>query len=311
MRRWSLVFLLLAACIGQTSPDRTPLPDAASIIPEPEECQFLIGAGQGALIEDIVAGSGADGVLQVGDVLVSVNDDLDTPTENWVAAGARVLYLEGRDEEGSALIDMANEEQLVFEIGDWNGSNLLGSLGDQVIVAVTRPVPDNDEQVEVAVMLVDFAARNAEWLWQVTADSGIPIASYPSPTGSQILLIGEEPETGVLYHSLLSAEGTRTGSVEVPAGYVALGWFDEDRILVGGEGQGLQIVDLGGDAPVAVELPAVLTSLRRVWPVGDGTNVLGESGNALVRFSTDPAAEVRTLADNCQIDSLGDLGWSA
>ncbi|MDQ3501317.1 MAG: hypothetical protein M3488_10180, partial [Actinomycetota bacterium] len=93
--------------------------------------------------------------------------------------------------------------------------------------------------------------------------------------------------------------------------YVALGWFDEDRILVGGEGQGLQIVDLGGADPVAVELPAVLTSLRRVWPVGDGTHVLGESGNALVRFSTDPVAEVRTLADNCQIDSLGDLGWSA
>ena len=411
MRRWSLVFLLLAACIGQTSPDRTPLPDAASIIPEPEECQFLIGAGQGVLIEDIVAESGADGVLQIGDVLVSVNDqavasagelrqlltdhevgetitvtveregspveetvdlgsnpdaperpqlgvmvttaftevapvdldaapldsgdfarsvsiggrlyafdpvtaewtglELETPTENWVAAGGRVLYLEGRDEGGSALIDSVNEEQLVFEVGDWNGSNLLGSFGNKVIVAVTRPVVNNDEQVEVAVMLVDFAARNAEWIWQVTADSGIPIASYPSPTGSQILLIGEEPETGVLYHSLLSAEGTRTGSVEVPAGYVALGWFDEDRILVGGEGQGLQIVDLGGADPVAVELPAVLTSLRRVWPVGDGTHVLGESGNALVRFSTDPVAEVRTLADNCQIDSLGDLGWSA
>lgn len=407
----SLVLLVLTACVGQSPPTRTPLPDAATIILEPEECQFLVGDGQGVRIEEIIAESGADGVLEVGDLLVSVNDEavasatdlrqvlaeqnvgetitvtveregteLDesidlgpnpdapdrpllgvmittaftelapadvaespinegnfaravsiagelyafdplgaewtslgaaTPTENWIAAGGRILFLQDRDQEGSALIDSANEEQLLFEIGDWNGSNLLGTLGDKVIVSVTRPVEGNDEQVEVAVMLVDFAARNAEWIWQVTADSGIPLASYPSPSDTQILVVGENPESGEIHHTLLSAEGTRTGSVEVPTGFIGLGWFDEQRILAGGAAQGLQIVDLGGADPMELEVPAVVTSLRRVWPVGDGEHVLGESGNALVRFTTDPAAEVRTLVDNCVVDLLGDPGWSA
>ena len=409
--RLSLVLVVLTACVGQSPPERTPLPDAATIIPEPEECQLLVGEGQGVRIEEIIAESGADGVLEVGDLLVSVNDqavasatdlrqilaeqdvgetitvtveregteldesidlgpnpdapdrpllgvmittaftelapvDLEestltggnfarpvsiagelyafdplevewtslgatTPTENWIVTGDRVLFLQDRDQPGSALIDSANEEQLVFEIGDWNGSNLLGTLDDRVIVSVTRPVEGSDEQVEVAVMLVDFGARNAEWIWQVTADSGIPLASYPSPSGAQILLVGENPESGEIHHTLLSAEGARTGSAAVPAGFVGLGWFDEQRILVGGDAQGLHIVDLGGADPVVLEVPPVLTALRRVWPVGDGEHVLGESGNALVRFSTDPDAEVRTLLDNCVINQIGDLGWSA
>ena len=414
MRRLLAIFLAtlgLTACGSQVPPERTPLPDAASLIPEPEECQFQIGPGQGVRIETIIADTGADGVLQVGDLLVSVNDqaitsanelrqvladeevgstinvtveregdavdevidlgpnpddparpmmgvtittaflevapaDLEqvtinrgdfarpisvggqlfafdplnaewtslaeeTPADNWVASSGRVLYLEGPDQPGSALLDVANDEQLVFEIGDWNGSTILGTLGRKVVMAVTRPVPGNAQQLEIAVMLVDFDARNADWIWQVTADSGIPLASFPSPGGAQILLVGEDSTNGEYRHVLLSAEGARTGSVEVPEGYIALGWFDDQSLLVGRETEGLQIVDLGGADPVALELPAAISTLSRVWPVGDGSHVLGETGNALVRFSTDLEAEVRTLADNCQVDQLGDPGWSA
>jgi hypothetical protein len=403
--------LALTSCAGQSPPPRTPLPEAASVVPEPQECHFLVGPGQGVRVEDIIADSGADGVLEIGDVLTAVNnqvvasvadlrailaehevgqtiavtverggepvdqsidlgpnpddptrpllgvmistafDDVlpedlgsepiltggfaravsvagrlyafdpisaewtsleaETPADNWIAANGRVLYLQGRDEPGSALIDPINEEQLVFEIGEWNGSNLLGTLGDKVIVSVTRPVPNVADRVEVGVMMVDFVERNANWIWQVTADSGVPVASFPSPTGSQILLLGEDPESGTLFHSLISAEGTRTGSVEVPDGFLGLGWFDERRILVGADAQGLQLVDLGGADPVPVEVPSVISSLQRVWPVGDGTHLLGETGNSLVRFALDPEAEVRTLASSCQVDLLGDPGWSS
>jgi hypothetical protein len=164
--------------------------------------------------------------------------------------------------------------------------------------------------VEFAVMMVDFAERNAEWIWQVTSDSGVPRATFPSPTGSQILVVGDDPATGELYHSLVSASGTRTGSVEVPSGFVALGWFDEQRILVGADAQGLQLVDLGGADPIPVEVPTVISTLRRAWPVGDGSSILGDTGNSLVRFVADPDSEVRILASGCQVDLLGDPGWS-
>jgi hypothetical protein len=81
--------------------------------------------------------------------------------------------------------------------------------------------------------------------------------------------------------------------------------------LVGADAQGLQLVDLGGADPVPIEVPLVISSLQRVWPVGDGTHLLGETGNSLVRFALDPEAEVRTLASSCQVDLLGDPGWSS
>jgi len=413
--RRSIVLLValaaLTACVSQSAPDRTPLPNAAEVVAEPAQCQLLVGEGQGVRIEDVIADTGADGVLQVGDIVVSVDGqavasatdlrrilgeqevgstitvtveregsahdesinlgpnpeaperpmlgvmistafsevapgdvtegalagsplsrsasiggrlfafdplsaqwislNADTPVDNWIASDGRVLTLANPDQPGSSLIDVVNQEELTFEIGDWNGSNLLGTLGAKSVVSVTRPVDGEENLVEIAVMLVDFAGRNADWIWPVTGQSGIPLASFPAPDASQLVLVGEDQESGEFRHVLLSAEGALTAPVSVPTGFLALGWFDDEQLLVGGDGLGLQVVDLGGGSPTPFTVPTSISTLRRVWPVGDGTHILGHTANSLVRFSGDPDAEVRTLADNCQVEVVGDLGWSA
>jgi PDZ domain len=65
--------LLFVACAGQEPPARSPLPDAAEVVPLPQKCGFHVGEGLGVNIDDVIADSGADGVLVVGDLLVALN----------------------------------------------------------------------------------------------------------------------------------------------------------------------------------------------------------------------------------------------
>ncbi|MGH9892708.1 MAG: PDZ domain-containing protein, partial [bacterium] len=220
--------LVLAAC-GQTPPPRETLPDAATVVPEPQACAVLVGESQGVAIEDVLADTGADGALQSGDLLVSVDGeavtsatvlreilatrsvgdsvlivvrrdgdemteeivlganpdaperpmlgvlvttaferippaelgsepalegdfsratsiagqmyafdpvegswvslDFATPAQTWAVIGDRILTLENPNTPESALVDHVNGEELLFEVADWNGSQILGTMG--------------------------------------------------------------------------------------------------------------------------------------------------------------------------------------
>ncbi|MGH8959414.1 MAG: PDZ domain-containing protein [Acidimicrobiia bacterium] len=412
MRRFVPIFLVLvlAAC-GQAPPTRETLPDAATVVPEPQTCAVLVGESLGVAIEDVIPDSGADGVLQSGDVLVSVDGeavtsatvlreilatravgdsisivvrrdgiemteeivlganpdapersmlgvlvttaferippgdlgsdteirgefaratsiagqmyafdpvagswtslDFPTPAQTWAVIGDRILTLEDPNTPESALVDHLNGEELVFEVGDWNGSQILGTLGVGVVTAVTRPVEGEADLVQVAVMLVDFGGRTAAWIWPANPALGLPVASFPSPDESRLLVVGQDQETSEFRHTVL----TDTGQVAIenltsPAGGIALGWFDDETIMVGSDPGGLALVDIQSDESTAIELPAAIGNIRRAWPVGDGTHLLAESGASLVRFERDGSEEIRTLADNCQLELLGDPGFS-
>lgn len=412
MRRFVLVsvVLVLVAC-GQAPPSRETLPDAATVVPEPQACALLVGDSLGVAIEDVIADSGADGVLESGDLLVSVDGkdvtsatvlreilatravgdavqivvrregdeltqavvlganpdaperpmlgvlvttaferippaDLDsdtplsgsfsratsiggqmyafdpvagawtsldfaTPSQTWAAIGDRILTLENPNTEESTLVDHINDEKLVFEIAGWNGSQILGTLRDRIVTAVTRPVEGEEDLVAVAVMLIDFGDRTSVWIWQAISEVGLPVASFPSPNGSRLLIVGQDQETSAFKHLVLSAEGQVViANVSSPAGTIALGWFDDETILVGSDPGGLTLVDVESDESNVIQLPAALGTMRRAWPVGDGTYLLAESGSSLVRFASEGNEEIRTLADNCQIELLGDPGFS-
>lgn len=402
---------LIAACAGQEPPPREPLPDAATAIPEPQACSFLVGEGTGVNVDDVIAESGAEGVLEVGDRLVSIDgnvinnaDELrsvlgerevgdsvtvevvragdevsaevvlganpdapdrpllgilvetaferiepaevtlepqggplsraaavgaelfvldppsgtwgslnaETPLEQWAAVGPYILTLENRSTPESALVDAISGDRLVFDIGDWRGDGILGTLGQSVVVSGSRPLEGDAAFVEIALLAINFGARAAEWIWLADPQVGRPVITYPSPDGSRILVVNQGQEDQVLRHLIVSSEGqqlTSGADLSSGQGVLALGWFDDQSVLLRQSSGALQLMDVDTDLITELEMPAAIGTPQRVWPVGDGTHILASTGTNLLQANLMSATEVRTLADHCLIDTLGDIGW--
>jgi hypothetical protein len=76
MRRFAIAVafgLLAAACVGQTAPPRSSLPDVATAVEPPRPCQVVVGAGRGVNVDDVVPDSAAVGVLLPGDLVTSLD----------------------------------------------------------------------------------------------------------------------------------------------------------------------------------------------------------------------------------------------
>lgn len=404
---------LLAACTGQEPPPREPLPDAGLVIPEPQACSFLVGEGTGVNIDDVIAESGAEGVLEIGDRLVSIDgtiinnaDELravlgerqvgdsvvvefvrggdevsaevvlganpdaperpllgilvetafervepaevtaeppagplsrvaavgaemfvldptsgtwgslgvETPAEQWAAVGPFVLTLENPSTPESALVDAVTGDRLIFDIGGWRGDGILGTLGQSVVISGSRPLENDATLVEIALLAINFEARAADWIWLADPQVGRPVITYPSPDRSRILVVNQGQEDQVLRHLVVSSEGqqlTSGADLSSGQGVLAVGWFDDQSVLLRQSSGALQLMDVDTDLITELETPAALGTPQRVWPVGDGTHILASTGTNLLQANLMSATEVRTLADHCLIDTLGDIGWAA
>lgn len=404
--------VLLAACAGQEPPPRTPLPNAAEVVPLPVSCGFQVGEGLGVNIDDVIPDSGADGVLVVGDLLVAVNgegianadqlrealsrqevgdtvtvdvirggeevsteillgpnpdaperpmlgvmivtafdrlepDEVGTdvnigplaraiavgpsvyvldpvtgnwaslgvsaPDQPWAAAGQAILTLENPTTPDSALVDSVSGDRLVFDLGDWWGVNILGSLGSDTVLSVARPLPGEDALVEVAVVVIDFHERAVEWIWQIDQPIGVPVASFPSPDGARLLIAGQDQDDDLLRYTVLSAaDGFPMASSNTLAGAegtAALGWFDDQSFLASTGAGGLLKVDGASGVTSEAALPAAVGQVSRLTTVGDGAHLLAESGSSLIKIGLSGTTEIRTLADHCQVGFIGSLGW--
>jgi hypothetical protein len=409
----TVVSLLVAGCVGQEPPARTPLPDAAQVVPLPETCGFQVGEGQGVNIDDIIADSGADGVLVVGDLLVAMNghsianaDELrdalgdqevgDTvsvdvirggeqvsneillgpnpdaperpmlgvmivtaferiepgyvlpdaemgrlaravgigtsayvldpltgewgslqvtaPDRGWAAAGESVLTLENPAEADSTLVDAVSGDRLVFDLGDWWAVNILGSLGSDTVLSVARLIPGDEGLAELAVVLIDFHRRLVEWIWQIDQGIGVPVASFPSPDGTRLLIAGQNQDNQVLAYTILSGNDglpmVGPDALTSAQGTVSLGWFDDESFLVTTDTGGLLLIDAASGIATEATLPAAVGQVTRLTTVGDGASLLAESGSSLIRLKLDGTSEIRTLADHCQVGLIGNLGWA-
>ncbi|MGH8927235.1 MAG: PDZ domain-containing protein [Acidimicrobiia bacterium] len=404
--------LVIAACSGQVAPPRTPLPDAGLVVPEPEACGLQIGEGRGVSIDDVIADSGADGVLVVGDLLVGINgqaitnaDELRTalgrqhvgdevsvdvirdgkpvtaaitlgpnpdaperpllgvmivtdfetvapgdiepvsdsgrlsraigigpsifildpvttswstlgvepPVSAWVAAGEAAVSLENPATEESALVDTTSRDRLVFDVGDWWAVSILGTFGTDVVVAGARLIEGQTDLAELAVIAVDFDRRAVEWIWQVNQEIGLPVGSFPSPDGSRLLVAGQSQEDQLFRYVIVSSNGQAVvgpATLSAAEGALALGWYDNARILVTTDDGTLQLIDVSTGVASDATLPPTLGSVSRLTTVGDGNHLLAQSGNSLVKVRLDGTTEIRTLADHCQIGLIGNPGWA-
>lgn len=67
---FSVLGLILSSCIAQTPPERSALPEVATVITTPPTCAFVNGPPIGANVEEVTPTSGADGVLLPDDVII-------------------------------------------------------------------------------------------------------------------------------------------------------------------------------------------------------------------------------------------------
>lgn len=402
----------MAGCAGQAPPPRSPLPDVAQVVPEPQTCGFQVGEGRGVNIDDIIADSGADGILVVGDLLVAVNgqrianadqlrealgrqqvgdritvdvvragEDVSTeivlgpnpdapelpmlgvmiatdfervdpadveteaeggglaraigigasvyvldpvsggwsslgievPGEAWAAAGNTVLTVESPATPDSALVDANSGDRLVFDVGEWWAVNLLGTLGSDTVVSGARLIEGETELAELSVILVDFDRRVVEWIWQIDQQIGLPVATFPSPDGTRLLVAGQSQEDDLFRYTILSSDGLpmlTPDTLDAAEGTVALGWFDDESFLVSTDSGGLLIVDGASGITREATLPAALGQVSRLTTVGDGAHLLADSGSSLLKVNLNGTSEIRTLADHCQVGVVGNLGWT-
>jgi hypothetical protein len=76
----------MAFACAATPPARSSLPDVDQALDPPAQCTFLVGDPQGVLVQDVVEDSAADGLLIVGDVIVSIDDQPTPDSETLLAA---------------------------------------------------------------------------------------------------------------------------------------------------------------------------------------------------------------------------------
>jgi hypothetical protein len=80
---------MVTACAAQP-PERGTLPDVASVLPEAKGCLLSTGEPRGVVIDSVVTGSAADGVLSIDDVITSIGGEA-TPTATDLMAAMEGL----------------------------------------------------------------------------------------------------------------------------------------------------------------------------------------------------------------------------
>jgi len=158
----------MSGCAGQEPPPRSPLPDAAEVVPLPVKCGFQVGEGQGVNIDDVIADSGADGVLAVGDLLIAVNG------------------------EGIANADQLREALTRQDVGDTVSVDVIRD-GEEVSTEILLgPNPDAPERPMLGVMIVTAFERLAPE--EVGTDVEVGDLARAVGIGSSIYVL--DPATG-------------------------------------------------------------------------------------------------------------------
>jgi hypothetical protein len=273
-------------------------------------------------LEDEIEGGALVRVVGIGSKIYVLNPqtadwgalDAEVPAAPWTAAAGGVFTMTDADTEDAALLDAVSGDRILFDVAEWQGSRVLGSLGDEVLVSAARLAPGEEALFQVSVLLVNVQTRNATWIWVVDdPDIGVPVASFPSPDGTRVLLAGQGQEDDVIRYLILGSAATviaRPPQLADAEGTIAVGWFDDEQILLRDSQGAVQLLDASTGIATPAAIPAVVGTISRAWAVGDGRQVLADTGSSLIRFEVGGSQEVRTLADRCQIDQLSDIGWS-
>lgn len=402
-----LTAVLLGACMT-APPERDPLPDVGEVLEPPVACSFLVGPPQGVAVAEVLEGTGAEGALEAGDVITSLNGaetasqddlrdalaeesvgdsihlelvrdgtetaadmvlganpddperpfmgvlirtayqhleptdaddaipDVDTsravviggflfgvePLEslwsgtglgvsdetNWVATSESVYGLGVGDER--VLTDLISGEVINYPVVDsWLPARLIGSIEDDLLLAVTQEVPDQPELVAVATSRFDPETGDTEWIEPISEGFGVPVMAWASPDGNYITIGGIEADTATLTGvDMLTSEGVTAGVDELLPLGTPIGWLDEKTAVFRTSATTVSKVNAVTGEITEVTLDPALEGVP-LYAVADGHSVLAVSERSLLLDDLTTDDELRLLAENCSIGRVGDAGW--
>jgi hypothetical protein len=389
-------------------PERDPLPDVGEVLEPPVACSFLVGPPQGVAVAEVLDDTGADGVLEPGDVITSLNGnetadqddlrdalaeesvgdsihlelvrdgtettadmvlganpddperpfmgvmirtayqhleptdaddaipDVDTaravviggflfgvdPVEslwsgtgmsisdetNWVATSESVYGLGVGDER--VLTDLISGEVINYPVVDgWLPARLIGSIDDDLLLAVTQEVPDQPELVAVGTSRFDPETGVTEWIEPISEGFGVPVTAWASPDGNYITVGGIETDAATLTGvDMLTSEGVTAGLDELLSLGTPIGWLDDETAVFRTSATTVSKVNAISGAITEVTLDPALEGVP-LYAVADGHSVLGVNERSLLLDDLTTDGEVRLLAENCSIGRVGDAGW--
>jgi hypothetical protein len=182
-------------------------------------------------------------------------------------------------------------------------------------VSAQRPVEGEANLVQPAVVALDFDEQAVEWIWQLDQGIGLPVATFPSPDGTRLLVAGQSQDDNLFRYTILSA--TQGLPISSPAtlaaadGTVAMGWYDDESFMVSTDAGLLLLIDAATGVSTEVTLPPAIGQVSRLTTVGDGVHLLADSGSGLIMLDLAGTTEIRTLADHCLVGLVGNNGWTA
>ena len=398
---------LVGACTA-SPPDRGALPDVGEVLEPPVACSFFVGPPQGVSVSEVLEDTGADGVLEPGDVIVSVDgietvdseqlrlalseqsvgdavdlellrdgveesaemvlganpDDPERPfmgvmirtayeqlpaTEadqpipqgptsraiviggvlyglepfealwantgvaiddetNWAATSESVYALSTGEER--VLTDLLSGEVVNYPVVDgWTPARLIGSIEDDLLLAVTQEVPDEPELVAIAISRFDPETGDTEWIESISEGFGVPVTAWASPGSGYITVAGVETADAALTGvEMLTSEGVTVGLDDLLGMGTPIGWLDEATAVFRTSATGVSTVNAVTGDVTEITLDSTLEGVP-LYAVADGHSVLAVSDRSLLIDDLTTDSELRVLAENCSIGRVGDTGW--
>ncbi len=228
---------------------------------------------------------------------------------NWVSTTNGVYLLETGGDR--TLTEVTTGETVDYALTeDWAPIRLIGSIDEDLLIAATRPVPEDPELVSVGLARFDPLSGETEWVVGITEGFGVPISAWGSPVSGMIAVAGVEADTSeVTGIEILDASGMIAGFGDLTALGTPVGWLDAETALFRTSGSTVstlnavtgEIDELGLD--VSVEAAPV-------YAVADGRSILAVSGRSILLDDLTVETEVRVLAENCTLNRVGETGWA-
>jgi hypothetical protein len=204
---------------------------------------------------------------------------------------------------------LAEEEVEPGPFQQWDLVRAVGSIGPDLIVVVTQPVPGDPGRVTVGISRFDPVELEAIWAEPLISGFGIPIQAYGSPDQERVVLTGiSEDGSEITGVQIWDGDGFDTGLDDLTSLGTPLGWLDEGSVLFRSDDVVATRLQVGDGESEQLMIDTRLSDLP-IFPVGDGHSVLAIDGRSLILDDLEGEGEARTLARDCSIVRVGEPGW--